>query len=158
MCHDGSMRREAQLKVCVSGQFSLWLGVKTSLGRPLSYIIYCNTMSKPKFQTEWEEIDEEYQELQVRENTKTSPSSSVLHYSLQRVVDDTDSRGCIGYVWSAGSLLFVIHSWLSHKRSIEPITDGWNMFNWTSRYHLWLNCNVRVLQPLTLAACCLSWC
>lgn len=27
-------------------------------------------MSKPKFQTEWEEIDEEYQQLQVIENTR----------------------------------------------------------------------------------------
>lgn len=84
--------------------------MRTSLGRPLSYIFYCTTMSKPKFQTEWEEIDEEYQQLQVRENTKPSTSLSVVRYLLQRVVDDTDSRGCIGYVWSAGSLLFVIHS------------------------------------------------
>lgn len=32
-----------------------------------------NTMSKPKFQTDWEEIDEEYQQLQVTVNAETSP-------------------------------------------------------------------------------------
>lgn len=32
------------------------------------------TMSKPKFQTEWEEIDEEYQQLQVSITQNTLPS------------------------------------------------------------------------------------
>lgn len=35
-------------------------------------------MSKPRFQAEWEEIDEEYQQLQVTENSLTSIVSFVL--------------------------------------------------------------------------------
>lgn len=31
----------------------------------LLHQLLCRTMSKPKFQTEWEEIDQEYQQLQV---------------------------------------------------------------------------------------------
>lgn len=63
------MLRAAQLKRLLSGQ-SVWgerLGVETLWSRPLRYIIHGTTMSKPKFQTEWEEIDEEYQQLQVTE-------------------------------------------------------------------------------------------
>ena len=40
----------------------------------------CATMSKPKFQTEWEEIDEEHQQLQVTRETPpaSGPSSPRL--------------------------------------------------------------------------------
>lgn len=34
-------------------------------------------MTKPKFQTDWEEIDEEYQQLQVTESIQMSTSSIV---------------------------------------------------------------------------------
>lgn len=43
-----------------------WKALWKSLLRRISY----NTaMSKPRFQAEWEEIDEEYQQLQVTENS-----------------------------------------------------------------------------------------
>ena len=43
--------------------------------RPPRHLSGCSAMSKPKFQTEWEEIDEEHQQLQVMEK----PFEGVRH-------------------------------------------------------------------------------
>lgn len=63
------MLRTRQLKLAwVAGARAArgWKALWKSLLRRISY----NTaMSKPRFQAEWEEIDEEYQQLQVTENS-----------------------------------------------------------------------------------------
>lgn len=87
-------------------------------------------MSKPGFQAEWEEIDEEYQQLQVTENLN--------EYSIicARLVGVECRRGHAGFCSSlSSSFLFAIHSQVIRKPSIEPISgllaavsEGCNIF------------------------------
>lgn len=76
-------------------------------------------MSKPKFQTEWEEIDEEYQQLQVTQS-RSATSSRVSPLAFLAPA----ARHGSSCVTLDSSFPLVIHSRPGRKRSIEPLAGG----------------------------------
>lgn len=112
--YDVRMRRAARLKSLVSGRSALRRdsGCKPRWSRPLSATsstsLYCtvyHTMSKPKFQTEWEEIDEEYQQLQVRQennwNTSLFAGACRGGWHWQPLLCSLDSTSLVRHSFSA---------------------------------------------------------
>lgn len=81
-------------------------------------------MSKPKFQTEWEEIDEEYQQLQVTQINSATPSRVSFGPGSSQMA--LAARYGSSYVTLDSSFPFVIHSRPGRKRSIEPVA-GFNI-------------------------------
>ena len=90
-------------------------------------------MSKPKFQTEWEEIDDEYQQLQVTENNK---NEYVFGGRLLAV------RSVPWMLLTAGMLVCQALFLIRHSFSIEILSNctvvvsnvlyqEWNILHWT---------------------------
>lgn len=73
-----------------------------NLAKPSSLLhqLVYRTMSKPKFQTEWEEIDQEYQQLQVNNSAKSERSFTGVCWLL---LVSADRRYSCRLVWIAPS-------------------------------------------------------